>query len=162
MKTLTTTTTLALIALLAGCTTEVVDGQQQPVVRASEPGTIDGCSDVRSACTMSEPSTCYEYCADPPPACEPVEVCTASYPMMCRTICGDTSIDPGDCDVVTSVSDEDGVVIVACIDSGEPGTGGGSEPGAPGTGDGSGGGEPGGGGGSGGGGDGTPGDPIPL
>lgn len=115
-------------------------------------GVVEGCKEVQSICTASEPPTCFDYCADEDPGsgggdCQPIGGAYES--------CGDTpcavGVDakgtefevcyPPDC--VVSFDAETKTETVSCppgtspspggSEPGDPGSGGGSEPGDPGS-----------------------------
>lgn len=106
-------------------------------------GVVEGCKDVQSICTASEPPICHDYCADEGPGtgggdCEPL---SGAYETCGGTPCA-VGIDdsgkefevcyPPDC--VVSYDVETKTETISCPPGTSPGGPGGSEPGDPGTG----------------------------
>jgi hypothetical protein len=78
---------LSLLLLAAACGG---DPNVQTDRSAISPGPAPGtCQKTEQVCTASEPPICSTVCVDDEPSCELVEVCTLSEPSTCYQVCKD-------------------------------------------------------------------------
>lgn len=99
--------------LLAACANEGDTTGTRTLLHVADPN----CANAEEICTASDPPTCYTVCVDEePPECTSEEICTASYPPMCHSVCRS---DGEECEGV-GVTSSDGEEFFVC---GTPDTG---------------------------------------
>lgn len=76
---------LSLLLVTAACGGDPQIGSDRaPISPEPAPG---GCQKTEQVCTASEPPICSTVCVDDQPSCELVEVCTLSEPPTCHQVC---------------------------------------------------------------------------